>query len=96
MLAAFSDIGMIRSTDGGDLWGFTYSGMSVNSVYRIVEAPENNRIYAATSAIHDMYQSTRLQDGILDANDNAGKVFTPQMAAAIGCSTTILDTRYFG
>jgi len=75
MLAAFSDIGMIRSTDGGDLWGFNYGGMSVNSVYRIVEAPENDWIFAATSGIHDMYQSTRLQDGILDANDNAGKVF---------------------
>ncbi|MDO8365781.1 MAG: T9SS type A sorting domain-containing protein, partial [Saprospiraceae bacterium] len=75
MLAAFSDIGLIRSTDAGDLWGFNFAGMSVNSVYRIVEAPENNRMFAATSGIHDMYQSTRLADAQLDANDNAGKVF---------------------
>ena len=75
VLTAFSDIGMIRSTDGGDLWGFNYSGMSVNSVYRIVESVENNFVLAATSGIHDMYQSTRLADAQLDANDNSGKIF---------------------
>jgi len=75
LLAAFSDIGMIHSTDGGKLWGFTYTGMSVNSVYRIVDAPQNNSMYAATSGIHDMYQSTRLADAQLDANDPFGKIF---------------------
>ena len=75
MLAAFSDIGMIRSTTAGDAWGFTYTGMSVNSVYRIVEAPEQNMLFAATSGIHDMYQSTRLSDARLDASDADDKVF---------------------
>ncbi len=75
MLAAFSDIGMIRSENGGNLWGFTHTGMSVNSVYRIVEAPAQNLTFAATSGIHDMYQSTRLSDALLDANDASGKVF---------------------
>jgi len=78
MLAAFSDIGMIRSTSAGGYWGFSYSGIAVNSVYRIVESPAHNLIFAATSGIHDMYQSTRLADAQLDANDNAGKVFFSQ------------------
>ncbi len=75
VLTAFSDIGMIRSTDGGTLWGFNYAGISVNSVYRIIESPVNNFTLAATSGIHDMYQSTRLADAQLDANDNSGKIF---------------------
>ena len=78
MLTAFSDIGMIRSTDGGDLWGFNYNGMSVNSVYRILDIDipgGENWTVAATSGIHDMYQSTRLADGQLDAADNSGKIF---------------------
>ncbi|MFN0212743.1 MAG: T9SS type A sorting domain-containing protein [Saprospiraceae bacterium] len=75
MLTAFSDIGMIRSTDGGNRWGFNYTGLSVNSVYRILESPANNFMLAATSSIHDMYQSTRLTDALLDANDNSGKIF---------------------
>lgn len=75
MLAAFSDIGMIRSTDSGSKWGFSYSGMSVNSVYRIEKISGDNLIVAATSGIHDMYQSTRLADAQLDATDNSGKLF---------------------
>lgn len=78
MLSAFSDIGMIRSQNAGDQWGFTYSGMSVNSVYRILKSPENNMTFAACSGIHDMYQSTRLTDALLDANDGAGKVYVSQ------------------
>lgn len=75
MLTGFSDIGMIRSSDAGKRWGFTQNGLSVNSVYRIVEDQANNLMYAATSGIHDMYQSTRLADAQLDANDNSGKIY---------------------
>lgn len=73
MLAAYSDIGLIRSTDGGTTWGFTYTGLSVNSTYRLIKTPNGN-LYAATSNIHDMYQSTRLADAQLDANDSQGKI----------------------
>jgi len=75
MLAAFSDIGLIRSTDAGQSWGFTYSGMSVNTVYRLATIP-GGKVFAATSGIHDMYQSTRLADAQLDANDANGKIFS--------------------
>lgn len=73
MLGAFSDIGLIRSTDMGWSWGFQYTGVSVNSIYRI-EQGTNGTIYAACSNIHDMYQSTRLADAQLDANDSNGKI----------------------
>jgi hypothetical protein len=72
LMAAYSDIGGIRSSDGGQSWGFTYNGFSVNSVYRY--SRDANALYAACSNIHDMYQSTRLQDAQLDANDGNGKI----------------------
>lgn len=73
MMACFSDIGGIRSTDGGTKWGFNYTGFSVNSLYRI-EKTSNGKLYGACSNIHDMYQSTRLADAQLDAADGNGKI----------------------
>jgi photosystem II stability/assembly factor-like uncharacterized protein len=73
MLGCFSDIGCIRSSDGGNKWGFNYNGFSVNSLYRIASTP-NGKLYGACSNIHDMYQSTRLADAQLDAADANGKI----------------------
>ncbi len=73
MFGCFSDIGCIRSADAGHKWGFTYNGFSVNSLYRIAAA-SNGNLYGGCSNIHDMYQSTRLADAQLDANDGNGKI----------------------
>jgi hypothetical protein len=73
MMGAFSDIGGIRSIDTGKSWGYQYSGFSVNSLYRIVKDTAKV-MYAGCSNIHDMYQSTRLQDAQLDAPDANGKI----------------------
>lgn len=73
MMGCFSDIGGIRSTDGGARWGYTYNGFSVNSLYRVAETP-NGVIYGGCSNIHDLYQSTRLADAQLDASDANGKI----------------------
>lgn len=74
MFACFSDIRGVRSTNAGLSWSFNYTGHSANSMYRIAKHPTNGTLYAGTSNIHDMYQSTRLQDNILDANDANGKI----------------------
>jgi hypothetical protein len=73
MWASYSDIGGIRSTDVGNSWSFNYTGNSVNSTYRVVQG-SNGTLYAGTSGIHDMYQSTRLKDAQLDAADASGKI----------------------
>ncbi|HLP10452.1 MAG TPA: T9SS type A sorting domain-containing protein [Flavobacteriales bacterium] len=73
MWACYSDIRGCRSTDGGDTWSFNYTGNTANSSYRIVE-DASGTLYMGTSAIHDMYQSTRLTDAILDATDGAGRI----------------------
>ena len=74
MFACFSDINGIRSTNGGSTWSFDFTGHNVNTMYRITKHISGNTMFAATSGVHDMYQSTRLQDGLLDANDPGGKI----------------------
>ncbi len=74
MFGCYSDINGTRSTDAGVTWSFDYTGQSVNSMYRIAKHATGSTMFAATSGIHDMYQSTRLQDNILDANDAGGKI----------------------
>lgn len=74
MFAAFTDIDGARSVDAGNSWSFDYSGYSANTMYRIVKGP-GGTLYAGASNIHDMYQSTRLADAQLDANDANGAIF---------------------
>ncbi len=73
MFSCFSDIRGCKSSDGGQTWNFSYSGHTQNTMYRLVQHPNGN-LYAATSTVHDMYQSTRLQDNLLDAASADGKV----------------------
>ena len=73
LFACYSDIKGIRSTNGGQTWSFNYTGLNANTTYRIARHP-NGTLYAATSNIHDMYQSTRLADNILDNADAEGKL----------------------
>lgn len=74
MFACYSDINGLRSTDGGVSWGFDFTGHTINTMYRIAKHNSNNTMFAATSGVHDMYQSTRLQDNLLDANDAGGRI----------------------
>lgn len=74
MFGCFSDIRGIRSTDAGNSWSFNYTGLTANSTYRMLRHSSNNNLYAATSGVHDIYQSTRLTDSYLDAADPEGKI----------------------
>jgi len=65
MMGCYSDINGTRSTDGGVTWGFNYTGHGQNSLYRVVRAASGT-LYGATSSVHDMYQSTYLQDSRID------------------------------
>jgi len=74
VFGAFSDIRGIRSTDGGNSWSFNYTGHDANTMYRAFIHPVSKIIYAATSDIHDMYQSTRLANNPLDTADPHGNI----------------------
>lgn len=68
VFSAFSDINGIKSDDGGITWKMA-GATSLNSTYYFLEHPTNEKLYAATSSIHDMYQTTRLTDAIIDPGD---------------------------
>ena len=74
IFGAFSDIGGIRSTDHGHSWSYDYNGFSVNTLYRIAGL-QDGTIFAATSRVHDLYQSTRLKDAQLDVADATGNIY---------------------
>jgi len=69
--AGFTDIRGIRSTDGGASWGFDYTGNTLNTTYQVVRST-SGVLYAASSSVHDMYQSTYLQDSRI--NGGTGRV----------------------
>ena len=71
MLTANSDVRGQRSTNAGQAFNFGYSGHTDNSMYRIVRH-SNGNLYAATSTVHDLYQTTYLQDSRIDPG--GGKV----------------------
>ncbi|MEQ1553416.1 MAG: T9SS type A sorting domain-containing protein [Ferruginibacter sp.] len=71
--ASYSDVRGMRSTDAGNKWSFNYTGHLANTAYRTVKTSSGTLI-AATSNVHDMYQSTRLKDIPLDNADPNGKL----------------------
>ena len=72
LIGSNSDIQGVRSDDGGQSWSFNYTGHTDNSMYRSVVHPQTGVVYAGTSSVHDIYQSTRLADSTLDPG--TGKV----------------------
>lgn len=73
MWSCFSDIRGTKSEDQGEKWSFDYTGHTANSSYRIAQL-SNGTLLMGTSNIHDIYQSTYLQDSRLDSNDPNGKI----------------------
>lgn len=73
MWSCFSDIRGIKSEDQGEKWSFDYTGHIANSSYRIAQL-SNGTLLMGTSNIHDIYQSTYLQDSRLDDYDTNGKI----------------------
>ena len=69
MFAGFSDINGIMSDDKGQQWKFI-PNLTQNTVYCVAKHP-NGTLYAATSSVHDIYQSTRIYDAQIDAGTGA-------------------------
>jgi photosystem II stability/assembly factor-like uncharacterized protein len=58
------------SVDGGQTFGYGYTGHTRNSMYRVATAA-NGTIYGAAGSVHDLYQSTYLQDVRIDGGNGA-------------------------
>lgn len=74
LFGCFTDIKGIRSTDGGRSWSMDYSGHDLNTLYHIEKHQTKPIWYAATSSIHDMYETTYTTDARLGRNGREGKV----------------------
>ena len=79
LFASFTDFGALRSTNGGAAWIPAIADVNINTVYCCVTGAAN-RAYIATSSIHDMYESTRLQDNPI--NSGAGGILYSTNRAA--------------
>ena len=71
IFASFTDVTAIRSKDGGNSWSRDYQNLDYNSTYQAIQHPESGILYAAVSNIHDIYQSTYLQDEDFDGGDGS-------------------------
>ncbi len=67
VIGAYTDIHGAISDDGGQSWSLGYSGHDLNSMYRAVVSPTAGLIYAATSSVHDLYETSYLRDSSIDA-----------------------------
>lgn len=65
LFVANSDVRGQRSTDGGQSFGFGYTGHTLNSMYRVARHA-GGKLYGATGSVHDLYQSTYLTDSKID------------------------------
>lgn len=67
VFAGYTDINGAHSTNGGTTWAFpNFNGLSQNTIYQTSYAPNSGILYAASSSIHDIYQSTHISDASID------------------------------
>ncbi|MBN1611822.1 MAG: hypothetical protein JW940_34640 [Polyangiaceae bacterium] len=71
LFASLTDIRSAFSRDGGVSWTRdANNGLTLNTTYHVVVDQRTGRLYAATSSVHDIYQSPYLRDSRLDATEN--------------------------
>lgn len=66
MIAGYTDIRGTRSSDGGSSWHHVFNDRNFNTAYHTAVHAASGRLYAATSSVHDIYQSTYLTDARID------------------------------
>ena len=71
LIVANTDFTGSHSADGGNSFALFTSGNTYNTTYMTVTQPATGTVYAATSSIHDLYQSTRLTDSSIDKGTGA-------------------------
>src|SRR5439155_5193714 len=72
--AGYTDITGVRSTDGGASWSFPTFNPQQNTIYQISASAGNTTLYAASSTVHDLYQSTYLTDSAVQPATASGRV----------------------
>ena len=82
IFGCFTDIKGVRSVDKGESWSMDYTGQPLNTTYHITKHNTANIWFAATSAVHDMYETTHIEDESVSPSWKDGKVlFSTDMGA---------------
>jgi len=71
IVAGYTDIKGAISADSGNSWSFGYSGDNYNTMYCCIKNTNMGVLYAGSSSLHDMYQSTHLTDASIGNNTGA-------------------------
>jgi len=66
LIVGMTDIRGAVSADGGQTFSSNFSGLYLNTMYQSVTQAGTGVVYAATSSVHDMYESNRLDDTFID------------------------------
>ena len=64
MFMSLTDLTGAISDDGGQSWSFNYNIPHYNTIYQTLIHPETGVWYAAVSTLHDLYQTTTIDDRI--------------------------------
>lgn len=80
MLASYTDIRGLRSSDGGSSWHHVFNGQNFNTAYYTVHQGSTGTLYTATSSVHDIYQSTYLTDARID-NGSGSVIYSEDKGA---------------
>ena len=68
--AAFSDLAMIRTTDGGASWGYP-GGFAYDDIYQIIHHPATGVLYAPCNRLPSPYMAFGLSDANYDSAQGA-------------------------
>ncbi|MBF0566710.1 MAG: hypothetical protein HQK89_15905, partial [Nitrospirae bacterium] len=82
VFAGFADIAAIRSKDGGNTWGFDWTGLDFNinghdnystEVFNVTKHPSNGTLYASQSnGTGTIYEAVGLSDAVIDIIGGGG------------------------
>jgi hypothetical protein len=83
LFESVTDIRSAYSLDGGESWvRDNQNGISYNTTYQVAEHPQTGMLYAATSTVHDLYQSPYLRDSRIDGSGRRGAVLASSTEGA--------------
>ncbi len=72
IFASSNDILAFRSIDGGKTWQFPQvNGARLNATYKTTYDAKNKRLYAAMSAVHDLYVGDYMSDARVESGPGA-------------------------
>lgn len=92
LFASLTDVRSAFSTNGGASWTRDgRNGLTLNTTYHVVRHPKTGTLYAATSSVHDIYQSAWMRDARLDGTSERPALGAVMASSNSGASWTLVQ-----